>query len=603
MDPEKQLMDQPIEEESDMDEDEKKLKGDWHQQLLSACQKGDLTAVQRCLDKRANVLYEDKKKWNPLMWASCRGYTEIVRVLLSRQAAAPYVPEMALILQNFAQTMPIYSSPQNASSPTKSTYFGGSPGGGAQSAVFNFQQQQLSKKVVQGIINQQVRSTPLMWACFKGHVQVVWLLLKAGLSWEDVDQFGNNSVHLAASGGNQVVFQTLLFYGVAVDRPNTRGHTAKDLATNAYILQLIKLLEISGQTAKYFCMTCRKFWKQEEYRMDWVYENAESNDTEKPEGRCLNCWNTIKKHTEELLSIIDKQDHKLLTEKLNEIEKGIVIKNENGKEEFQRIEIDPKNYKFALIEQEKLRTQNVILEYLSTLKHVANYKTILKSVNQIQAMLDDAVNRGVKIDAHVKEEAEKEMERLKAERNLQFELDNLDIGLSTPEQVVVLNDKVVIATEKGVDKQYIDQASELRDKMAKAIQAKKILKMFNEYPAREIPDPIKWDPKTKKPIDPITGKPIDPLKLALQNQKKKKKKEPKFVIPEWANDVKSLDENIKGLEGLLKEAEVLNLNHEFVEESVQQIKRMKNEMRYRKEVDEQLKWIADAKAAEKKKNK
>ena len=33
-------------------------------------------------------------------------------------------------------------------------------------------------------------------------------------------------------------------------------------------------------------------------------------------------------------------------------------------------------------------------------------------------MLDDAVNRGVKIDAHVKEEAEKEMERLKAEVHL-----------------------------------------------------------------------------------------------------------------------------------------------------------------------------------------
>lgn len=58
-----------------------------------------------------------------------------------------------------------------------------------------------------------------------------------------------------------------------------------------------------------------------------------------------------------------------------------------------------------------------------------------------------------------------------------------------------------------------------------------------------------------------------------------------------------------GLEGLLKEAEVLNLNNQFVDESVGQIKRMKNEMRYRKELDEQLKWIADAKAAEKKKNK
>lgn len=80
-----------------------------------------------------------------------------------------------------------------------------------------------------------------------------------------------------------------------------------------------------------------------------------------------------------------------------------------------------------------------------------------------------------------------------------------------------MNDKVVLAEQKGVAKEYISQASELRDKMAKAIQAKKILRMFNEYPQREIPDPIKWDPKTKKPIDPITQKPIDPLKLALQN--------------------------------------------------------------------------------------
>lgn len=90
--------------------------------------------------------------------------------------------------------------------------------------------------------------------------------------------------------------------------------------------------------------------------MEWVYENAESTEMEKPEGRCQNCWNVIKHHTEELLSVIDKQDHKLLTDKLTEIEKGILIKNESGKEEFQRIEIDPKNHKFALIEQEKLRT-------------------------------------------------------------------------------------------------------------------------------------------------------------------------------------------------------------------------------------------------------
>jgi DNA-directed RNA polymerase subunit RPC12/RpoP len=151
---------------------------------------------------------------------------------------------------------------------------------------------------------------------------------------KDVDQFGNNSVHLAASGGNLLVFQTLLFWGVSVDRPNTRGHTAKDLATNVFIIQLIKLLEAAGPTHKYFCMTCRRFLKPEDYRMEWVYENADSTEMEKPEGRCQNCWNVIRHHTEELLAIIDKQDHKLLTDKLTEIEKGILIKNESGKEEL-----------------------------------------------------------------------------------------------------------------------------------------------------------------------------------------------------------------------------------------------------------------------------
>jgi hypothetical protein len=71
-----------------------------------------------------------------------------------------------------------------------------------------------SRKVVRGVINSSIKQTPLQWACFKGHLQIVWLLLKAGLSWEvqnhshsqDTDPFGNNCVHLAASGGSLVVF-------------------------------------------------------------------------------------------------------------------------------------------------------------------------------------------------------------------------------------------------------------------------------------------------------------------------------------------------------------------------------------------------------------
>jgi len=51
---------------------------------LKASQKGDYDHVKKCLDKKANPLVECKKKWNPIIWAACRGWTKIVRLLISR---------------------------------------------------------------------------------------------------------------------------------------------------------------------------------------------------------------------------------------------------------------------------------------------------------------------------------------------------------------------------------------------------------------------------------------------------------------------------------------------------------------------------------------
>lgn len=69
--------------------------------------------------------------------------------------------------------------------------------------------------------------------------------------------------------------------------------------------------------------------------------------------------------------------------------------------------------------------------------------------------------------------------------------------------------------------------------MFKGIQSGKLFKKFREYPTRWIPDPIIYDPKTKKPLDPITKKPIDPKNLP--KPPKPKRGEPKFVIPDWAD--------------------------------------------------------------------
>lgn len=128
---------------------------------------------------------EPKKKWTPLVWASCKGYLDIVKLLLARGAQQIYT----------------VVDPAN-------------------------------RVVVMGA-NKEVRPTPLQWACFKGHFEIFLLLLKAGLHWEDVDGFGNNSVNLAAAGNHLNIFKVFLQYGVLVNAKNSRGHAVKELTTNA----------------------------------------------------------------------------------------------------------------------------------------------------------------------------------------------------------------------------------------------------------------------------------------------------------------------------------------------------------------------------------
>lgn len=45
-----------------------------------------MASVKKCLDRKANIFAEDKKKWNSLMWSACKGHISIVRLLLSRGA-------------------------------------------------------------------------------------------------------------------------------------------------------------------------------------------------------------------------------------------------------------------------------------------------------------------------------------------------------------------------------------------------------------------------------------------------------------------------------------------------------------------------------------
>jgi hypothetical protein len=41
-------------------------------------------------------------------------------------------------------------------------------------------------------------NSPVHWACYNGHAQILWVLLKFGYLATDIDSCGNNALHLAA---------------------------------------------------------------------------------------------------------------------------------------------------------------------------------------------------------------------------------------------------------------------------------------------------------------------------------------------------------------------------------------------------------------------
>lgn len=529
------------------------VKGDYQQQLLKACQRGDYETTKKCLDKKANIFIEDKKKWTPLVWASCKGYIEIVRLLLSRSAGNAYCAPIS----------------------------------------------EDQEKIKMGTINSNTRPSPLQWACFKCHLGIVWLLLKQGLNWREIDSFGNNSVHLAASGGHYSVFESMMVWGVELHAKNTRGHEVGDLATNKDILWLIKRHDetkdcpkchqkFSETFHKHWCRICKNFYCKNEMKIEWVYEQKDSIDREKLEGKCLDCFDETERHIKDLQMRMEGYKHQQLKEKLDFIQDH-------------SIEIDIKLLHEAQLLQEKLKTQDAIQAYLNNWKVVENYKGILKAINVINSMVDEARSHNIILDEDILELVKRETDRLFSERQLRFQLDNLDVYNAKSEEVKTLEELSGIARDKGVADCYLDDSGSLIEKMSRSIRAKTIFKEFSDYPWRDIPPPIRYDPKTKKPLDPVTGKPIDPKKLAEQQpKKKKKKKEPKFIIPEWANEVGSLDKEIKCLEGLLKEKEELGFEEEFIVKSKEKISHMKEELRYRKQLEEE-KNLADKEKDKKKK--
>jgi hypothetical protein len=217
--------------------------------LFGACKRGDAAGVAAALAAGADPKHTGGDGWTPLLWAACNGHQDITKTLIGHHAADPYVAKGHGSASGFASS----GSSSGAGSSGKEGGEGSRGGGGDAAAV----------------------NTPLQWAAFKGHLRIVWMLLKAGLSPYDVDACGNTSLHLAATGGSSPVLKCLMSEGFDMSQRNVYGNTALDLADKAEVRQLLKKAraesacyasgkKFSAAVWRYYCTHSEHFYCEAE---------------------------------------------------------------------------------------------------------------------------------------------------------------------------------------------------------------------------------------------------------------------------------------------------------------------------------------------------
>jgi hypothetical protein len=526
------------------------------QNLLRACREDDYeTAMEYLEGKEIKVDYEDSEKWTPLSWSSCNGNEKLVKIMLREHNAA------AMYMQVKVEEDEVDSNHDPFVKPKVASEVG--------------------------------RYTPLHWASYKSHYRIVWILLKEGLSPLDIDVFGNTAVHQAAAAGSIQVLQWYLSRGVDMELKNARGHTAFDLATNKAVKDIISKARATEKwgswfsvfdfkNIRYYCVSCGEFYCSDCSKTLWEFDSPEAEYQEKPVCRCNSCDEKKKKSEKAMREANETMDFETVHKVISE------LKTEN-------LDLDVKLMKAAEILHLKLELEKGVNEYIESLLHVTNYKTIKKSVSTLEDKIQHAKDLNVDIDQEILNKVNSNIARLIAERNLQFQMEKVKVSDSSHDDVKVLEDLIHKSKATNVASEYTDRADIYLDKMKRNIKAREILDLLEQYPPREYPEIEIVDPKNK-------NKKVDPPK-----KPKKKKKQPPFPTPEWALSLDTLKEEFKNLDTLMKDQDGLELTPDFIARYTVSFERFKKqEIPFRDEeirLEEEKEALKKAKKANKAKGK
>ena len=117
---------------------------------------------------------------------------------------------------------------------------------------------------------------------------------------------------------------------------------------------------------------------------------------------------------------------------LNAILKGEVDIDIKLKHEAQRLHL-------------RLEKELDIRNFINSVQHVDNYKTIKKSVKILTEKQDTAEALGVKLDTYLVDEISQCVARLLSERELRYEMENTEVPACTPKSVKSLDELIETA--------------------------------------------------------------------------------------------------------------------------------------------------------------
>jgi hypothetical protein len=167
--------------------------------LFAAAKLGRKGLVVRCLAKGADPNAADARGWQALHYAAYYGHHRVVEALLKDKEARDAASADAL---------------------NNTTAVITEGGGGAKEI---------------STTTSKCWNSPLSWAVLRGHVKCVWALITAGYSVLDVDQCGNNALHLCcasvtpAENVQYEMMKTIMTAGFDPDARNWLGQRAIDM--------------------------------------------------------------------------------------------------------------------------------------------------------------------------------------------------------------------------------------------------------------------------------------------------------------------------------------------------------------------------------------